>query len=201
MNSEKKKISPNPHHVCPVWVGYLLASPIRALFQNPRKILAPYVKSGMQILDIGSAMGFFSLELARQASPEGRVVCIDIQQKMLDGLIRRANRAGLDPLIEARLCGPDSLGVSDLSGRIDFVLAFAVVHEMPDRNRFFSEIAGVLKPGATLLIAEPKGRVADSEFLHTVSIAEACNLPRIDAPKIFRSHTAVLRKSALPPRS
>ena len=24
-------------HVCPVWVGYLLASPLRKLIQNPRK--------------------------------------------------------------------------------------------------------------------------------------------------------------------
>ena len=26
-------------HVCPVWVGYFLASPLRKLYQDPRKIL------------------------------------------------------------------------------------------------------------------------------------------------------------------
>jgi len=51
--------------VCPVWVGYLLASPIRKLFQNPPKILSPYVENGMKVLDIGCVMGFFSLPLAR----------------------------------------------------------------------------------------------------------------------------------------
>ena len=51
--------------VCPVWVGYLLASPLRKLFENPRKILSQYVKEGMKVLDIGCAMGFFSLPLAQ----------------------------------------------------------------------------------------------------------------------------------------
>jgi 2-polyprenyl-3-methyl-5-hydroxy-6-metoxy-1,4-benzoquinol methylase len=50
--------------VCPIWVGYLLASPVRKLYQNPKKILGAYVREGMKILDIGCAMGFFSLPLA-----------------------------------------------------------------------------------------------------------------------------------------
>ena len=29
-------------------------------------------------------MGFFSLPLARMVGPKGRVVCVDLQQKMLD---------------------------------------------------------------------------------------------------------------------
>jgi len=47
--------------VCPVWVGYLLASPIRKLFQNPQRILSPYVENGMKVLDVGCAMGFFKI--------------------------------------------------------------------------------------------------------------------------------------------
>lgn len=34
--------------VCPVWIGYFLLSPLRKLFQNPNKILSPYVKDGMK---------------------------------------------------------------------------------------------------------------------------------------------------------
>ena len=47
--------------VCPVWVAYLLASPLRKLLQNPERILAPCVHEGMTVVDIGCAMGFFSL--------------------------------------------------------------------------------------------------------------------------------------------
>jgi hypothetical protein len=39
--------------VCPVWIGHLLASPLRRLVQNPKKILGPYVTSGMTVLDFG----------------------------------------------------------------------------------------------------------------------------------------------------
>jgi 2-polyprenyl-3-methyl-5-hydroxy-6-metoxy-1,4-benzoquinol methylase len=52
-------------HVCPFWVGYLLLSPVRKLITNPDRILRPYVKPGMRVLDAGTAMGFFSLPLAR----------------------------------------------------------------------------------------------------------------------------------------
>jgi len=31
--------------VCPFWIGYLLANPLRRLFQNPDRILGPYVKT------------------------------------------------------------------------------------------------------------------------------------------------------------
>ncbi|MBU1207873.1 MAG: hypothetical protein KKH04_13245 [Proteobacteria bacterium] len=51
-------------HVCPVWVGYLLASPLRKLFQNPKKILEPYVQKDMKVLDVGPGMGFFTLPLS-----------------------------------------------------------------------------------------------------------------------------------------
>jgi hypothetical protein len=39
--------------VCPVWIGHLLASPLRRLVQNPKKILEPYVTNGMTVLDFG----------------------------------------------------------------------------------------------------------------------------------------------------
>ena len=64
-------------HVCPVWVGYLLASPVRKLIQNPKKLLSPYVEEGMTVLDAGCAMGFFSLPMARMVGPNGKVICGD----------------------------------------------------------------------------------------------------------------------------
>ncbi len=73
-------------NVCPHWVGYLLASPLRRLFQNPHKILGPYVEAGMTALDIGCAMGFFSLPLARMVGETGKIVCVDVQEKMLSSL-------------------------------------------------------------------------------------------------------------------
>lgn len=180
--------------VCPVWVGYLLASPLRKLFENPSTTLAPYVKTGMTVLDVGCAMGFFSIPLARMVGTGGRVVCVDIQAKMLQSLARRARRARVSERIETRLCGRDSLDLGDLAGRIDFALAYAVVHEVPDPARFFAELREAMKPEARLLVAEPKGHVSDDGFARTVSIAEEAGFAVTGRPKIRRSRSVLLER-------
>src|SRR5437867_3779272 len=81
---EKRKKS--SHSVCPWWIGYILASPVRKLMHNPHTILAPYVNKGMTVLDFGSAMGFFSIPLAQMVGPAGKVICVDMQEKMLERL-------------------------------------------------------------------------------------------------------------------
>ena len=120
------------HRVCPWWLGYFLASPLRRLVQDPEKILKPYVKEGMTVLDIGSAMGFFTLPVARMVGEQGRVIAVDLQEKMIRSLQRRAQKAGLADRIETRICSSTSLGIDDLAGSVDVALAFAVLHEMPD---------------------------------------------------------------------
>ena len=183
------------HRICPVWVGYLLASPIRTLFQNPQKILAPYVSSGMRVLDIGPAMGFFTLPLARLVGPRGRVICVDVQEKMLSALMRRARRANLADRIEARVCDADSLRVTDLAPTIDFVLAFAVVHEVGNAARFFGEIQSVLTPRGRVLFAEPRGHVSEGAFQESLAVAKQNGLHETESLKIVRSHAAILERA------
>ena len=98
------------HGVCPWWVGYILASPIRKLVQDPARMLKPFVRVGMTVLEPGPGMGFFTLELARLVGPEGRVIAVDVQPQMIAGLRRRAERAGLIDRIDIRLAGDDGSG-------------------------------------------------------------------------------------------
>jgi 2-polyprenyl-3-methyl-5-hydroxy-6-metoxy-1,4-benzoquinol methylase len=181
-------------HVCPVWIGYLLASPLRKLFQNPRTILSPYVSEGMKVLDIGCAMGFFSLPLAELVGPGGRVICVDVQEKMLASLEKRARKTGLSDNIETRTCPSISLDLEDLKEQIDFVAAIAVVHEVPNAANFFSEVHATLKPGGRLLMAEPKGHVMEAEFAITISKAEHAGFTIVETPRIGRSRAVLLRK-------
>ena len=146
-------------------------------------------------MDIGSAMGFFSLALAELVGDDGHVICVDLQRKMLSALLRRARRANLDDRIETRLCGPDSLGVSDLAGQIDFALAFAVVHEVADPIRLFAEIHAVLKPAGRVLVAEPKGWVRGSSFQKSLATAEEQGFGPAACPHIPRSRAVVLEKT------
>src|SRR5271157_3136661 len=104
------------HRVCPWWLGYLLASPLRRLFQDPVKLLSPYVRAGMTVLEPGPGMGFFTLDLARLVGPGGHVVAVDIQPKMLSSLQRRLVRAGLLERVDARLVPADSMRLAGLAG-------------------------------------------------------------------------------------
>src|SRR5262249_53541433 len=149
------------HRVCPWWLGYFLASPVRRLWQDPAAILAPHVHPGMTVVEPGPAMGFFTLELARRVGDAGRVVAVDIEPKMLDRLQRRLNKAGLAERVECRLAEPHSMGLADLWAKADFLLAFAVVHELPSAAVFFEEAAACLKPGGRLLLVEPAGHVRE----------------------------------------
>ena len=181
------------HGVCPWWLGYLLASPLRRILQDPVEILKPYAEEGMTVLDVGCGMGFFSLPLAKLVGEKGRVVCIDLQEKMIKGLISRATKAGLSDRIDARVCSQSSLKVSDLAGKIDFALAFALVHEVPDKDTLFSEIHRAMKPAGNFLLAEPRGHVSKQDFEKTVSLAQRRGFEVISAPEIRRSHAFLLR--------
>ncbi len=182
-------------HVCPWWLGYLLASPVRRLMHDPRKILSPFVREGMKALEPGPGMGFFTLELARLVGPSGRVVAVDVQPKMLEGLKRRAAKAGLLDRIEARAASSNSLSVADLAGQIDFALAFAVVHELPANAPFFAEVAATLKPGASLLFAEPTGHVKVAHFEEELRAAALAGLHPAERPSIWRNRVVLLRKA------
>lgn len=182
------------HRVCPWWLGYLLANPLRRLWYKPEAIVGPFVGEGMTVLEPGPGMGFFTLALARLAGPAGRVVAVDIQPKMLAGLRKRAQRAGLAERTDARLVEPGSMGVSDLAGGVDFVLAAAVVHELPDQAHFFQEAAAALKPGGSLLLVEPSGHVDNKAYEAELSDAARAGLHVVERPAIRRSHAALLRK-------
>lgn len=180
-----------PQRVCPWWLGYVLANPLRRLYQDPRAILSPWVTDGMFILEPGPGMGFFTLELARMVGPTGHVVAVDVQPKMLDALIRRALRAGLNDRIEARESAGASLGVDDLAGQVDFVLAFAVVHELPSAAGFFAEAHRALKPGGKMLVAEPKHHVSETAMAETTAVAQQAGFSHEATPAIRGSRSVL----------
>jgi SAM-dependent methyltransferase len=184
------------HSVCPWWVGYFLANPLRRLIQDPGRLLVPYVHPGMTVLEPGPGMGFFTLELARLVGATGRVIAVDVEPRMIKGLRRRARKAGLLDRIDARVNQPASMQLDDVEGRIDFVFAFAAVHEMPAPAPFFAETARAMGPGSSLLLAEPAGHVDVAEFAGEVKAATQAGLSIVSSPLLRGSRTALLRKPA-----
>jgi ubiquinone/menaquinone biosynthesis C-methylase UbiE len=184
-----------PHRVCPWWLGYFLLNPFRRWRQNPAKILDGYVRPGMTVLEPGPGMGFFTLDVLRMVGPSGKVVAVDLQPKMIARLKRRAAKAGLLDNLDARLASPDSMALTDLTASVDFTLAFAVVHEFPNPQDFFRQIAAASKPGATLLLAEPKGHVKSADFDKELNAASDAGFRLKSRPVIPGSHAALLSKT------
>lgn len=182
------------HRVCPWWLGHLLAGPLRRLFYHPEVILLPYIREGMTVLDAGCGMGFFSLPIAKMVGSTGKVICIDLQDKMMEGLMKRARKSGMTERIDPRVCSKDHFPLDDVAGRIDFALAFALIHEVPDKDRLLSEIYAAMKRDCKLMIAEPSGHVRINEFEETVRLAMAAGFKIVDRPQIRRSHVVLLQR-------
>jgi SAM-dependent methyltransferase len=181
--------------ICPWWLGYVLASPVRRLFHDPAAIVQRYIRQGMTVLEPGPGMGFFTLELARRVGPTGHVVAVDVQPRMIAGLKRRLARARLLERVDARVATADSLGLSDLRGKIDFALAMAVVHETPGPGWFFGQVAETMKPGGFVLLAEPSGHVKDTDFKAEIDAAAGAGLVVTEHPAVRHSQTALLKKN------
>ena len=196
---DRQTDTPESHrHVCPWWLGYLLASPIRRLVESPERLLRPFIEPGMTIVEPGCGMGYFSVPMARLVGPGGRVVCVDLQQEMLDGLVLRARRAGVADRITTRLCAPGDLGLDDLRGAADLVTAIHMIHEVPDRRGLLRQMIEVLRPGGVCVVAEPAGHVSAEDFAATLALAAQAGLRNTGTPLPGRRRGAVLVKGGEP---
>jgi 2-polyprenyl-3-methyl-5-hydroxy-6-metoxy-1,4-benzoquinol methylase len=180
-------------HICPVWVAYTFLLPIRKLQHNPQKILTHYIKEGMTAMDYGCAMGYFSIPLAKMTGPKGIVYCVDIQEKMLTGLHKRAVKHNVSGVIKPLEVGK-SYNSDELKGKLDFVLLFFVVHEVPDKKQLFSDLNKMLKPGGKILFAEPKGHVKPKDFEKSLQLAKEAGLKVSDEKPIRKGLCALLIK-------
>jgi 2-polyprenyl-3-methyl-5-hydroxy-6-metoxy-1,4-benzoquinol methylase len=175
-------------------VGYLLLCPLRRFLESPKKMLVPHVRPGMKVLDPGCGMGFFSLPMARMVGSGGCIICVDLQERMIDRLRRRARRAGLDERIEASVCTESDLGVDHWQGKLDLVTAIHVIHEVPDAREFLAECHALLKPGGRLLAVEPKGHVSGEDFRLTVETARQVGFADLPRPQDIRGHAALVER-------
>jgi ubiquinone/menaquinone biosynthesis C-methylase UbiE len=179
-------------HVCPRWLCFTFDNIFRKLLQDPYKILRPYIKKGDAVLDVGPGIGYFTLPLAEMVGGRGRVIAVDIQQKMLAAIKKRAQRAGMLPRVDFQLASSDSLGVKT---KVDFILAFWMVHEVPNKARFFAQLYSLLKKGGKFLMVEPKIHVTKAKFAQTVHLALKAGFTLGYSPNISLSKSALFIKT------
>ena len=161
---------------------------LRRLHQRPTKFLAELVKPGMTVVDIGCGLGFYALELAKMVGQNGRVLAVDFQSEMLNWAEKKARRAGVLDRVEFFRCSQDDLKISE---PVDFALSMWVAHEVPDQDRFFSQIRSILKPDGRYLLAEPRFQIKKDLFEALCAQAEAEGLKKISEPKVGASFAAL----------
>ncbi len=181
----------NNHRVCSAELSGSLDNIFRRWVQDPQKILAPYIKEGMTVIETGCGPGFFSIEIAKLTGKSGKVFSIDLQEKMLEKVREKIKGTELEERIKLVKCDENKLNVSE---KADFILAFYMVHEVPDKDNYFKQIYSLLKPDGKFLLVEPNFHVSKKEFDETLSKAKNTGLVLSGSPKIFMSRSAVLKK-------
>ncbi|HYA88704.1 MAG TPA: class I SAM-dependent methyltransferase [Nitrospirota bacterium] len=177
--------------ICPWWLIWTFDNPLRRFLQNPETIVGPHVREGMNVADVGCGMGYFSIAMAKMVGENGSVIAVDLQEKMLEFLKRRARKARLTDRIRLLCAKEDDLM---LRGTVDFALAFWMVHEVKDIPLFFEQIHSVLKKGGTFLYAEPKIHVSNRRFQEILGYAQQAGFQINNAPQIRFSRAVILSK-------
>lgn len=176
-------------HVCPAAHGRWLATPIRRLFQKPEKILGGLISQGQIVVDLGCGPGFFTIPMARLVGENGRVIAVDLQEAMLELLQASAENAGVASSIRPHNCDAGRIGVEE---QVDFVMAFYVLHEVPEYQDYLRQIHDMLKPGGRFLLVEPKFHVSASNYQQTVTAAVSTGMRPIAEPHITLSRSTLM---------
>ncbi|HEX3018723.1 MAG TPA: class I SAM-dependent methyltransferase [Chitinispirillaceae bacterium] len=178
-------------HVCPWWFCWSFDNKFRRLVQNPNQILSPYVHDGDIVADIGCGKGYFSVPMAKMVGKNGKVIAIDLQEKMLEALRLRTKKAGVSDRVLIKQVTGESL-TSEI--QVDFALSFWMLHEVPDQKRFLQNVYNLIKEGGRYLVVEPKVHVCRSGFLRSMQIAEDVGFSGIEDPNIFFSRARLMVK-------
>jgi ubiquinone/menaquinone biosynthesis C-methylase UbiE len=176
-------------NVCPVERAGALDNSLRRLIQNPKRILRKYLKAGDKVLDLGCGPGFFTIGIAQLVGESGLVYAADIQEGMLDKVREKIISYHLRN-IQVHKCEESTINLNDT---VDFILAFYMVHELPDQDRTFSELKRMLNPNGKVLIIEPNFRVTNQDFQNMIVRLEKVGFKIIKKPKLFFSRSVLLQ--------
>jgi SAM-dependent methyltransferase len=138
-----------------------------ALWPDPAGVLAAVgLKAGMDVIDLCSGDGWFTLQIAKVAR---HVTAIDIDRSLLAIARKRLSESAV---MNCDFVAGDAYHVSTLARRpVDFVFMANAFHGVPDRPRLARAVRQALKPGGlfaivnwhqrpreeTVILGEPRG--------------------------------------------
>ena len=191
MTEDERESATNGQRVCPAEHAGWLYSSWRKVIHNPARILRGLVKPGDTAVDLGCGPGFFTLPLAEMVGEEGLVIAVDLQEAMLEKLRARAEQAGLASRIHPHQATTTTM---DLVARAEFVLAFYMLHEVPNKERFLEEVREILNEDGRFLLVEPWGHVSGVEYQRTVATAAAVGLKPLSKVRVAFSRGTLFQR-------
>ena len=105
---------------------------------------------GERVLDVASGTGLVTFEAARVVGPEGRVLGIDVSNRMVELALRRSQRLEMTNCSFAAM-GAEALRLPDAG--FDVVLCTLGLMYVPDPDQALREMRRVLRPGGRLVVA------------------------------------------------
>lgn len=119
-----------------------------ALWPNPARVLTTVgIKPGMEVIDLCSGDGWFTLQIAKVAR---HVVAIDIDAKLLD--VAR-HRLAESAVTNCDFVAGDAYELTRLWPQpVDFVFLANAFHGVPDRTRLARSVYDVLAPSGLLAV-------------------------------------------------
>lgn len=109
------------------------------------------LRPGMVIADIGAGSGVVSMLMAEQIGADGRILAVDVQQKMLNRLVKRARQRGLSNITPVK---GTSKSPNLKPASVDLVILVDVYHEFDFPFEMLQQISGALKPGGRVAFVE-----------------------------------------------
>ena len=109
------------------------------------------VEEGSHVADIGAGWGYFTTRFGKAVGPQGRVLAVDIDEKILEDLRQAVKKEGLTN-VEVIISKPDDPMLPD--GSIDAALIINTYHEMTEYEAMLAHIFRALKPGGRLAIVD-----------------------------------------------
>jgi len=129
------------------------------------------VEPGQTVLDLGSGAGFDLLIAAKKVGPEGKVIGVDMTDEMIEAARKNAARAGYDQ-VEIKKGIIEEMPVEDAS--VDWVISNCVINLSPEKDRVFSEVHRVLRPGGRFSISDIVTEELPKEIREHAAAYAAC---------------------------
>jgi SAM-dependent methyltransferase len=146
--------------------------PTRDAEERPDLLMpALEIPRGGTVADLGSGTGYFTWRLAEQVGPTGKVLAIDVQQRMLD-LTKEAVAQHKLSNVEYILATEKDPRLP--AGALDLVFIAYAYHEFADPPAIMAAVKRSLKPGGRVVILEyaKESNIAPASPLHKMSFEE-----------------------------